>query len=167
MSLKWYIFVVSIWGSCLKLLCVACVFCLLHLYIYLFWWDSCLGVILVSISTSSTALACSISVGYVREICMMCLHVQFPEDMCMNFNLYRICACIFNSWRIYAQVPCSSFLTCMGFRVYIFNSRRICAQFLCFDLLDYFWMKDPLGMIIVRNIFYVNWLILWQNTLYL
>ena len=33
-------------------------------------------------------------------------------------------------------------------------------DFMCSDLLDYFWMKDPLGMINVRDIFYVNWLIL-------
>ena len=180
---------VSIWGSCLKLLWVACTFCLLHLYLYLFWWGSCLRVTLVSISicASSFALACSIPVGYVHKICIMCLHVQFPEDMCKNFNLYRICACIFNSWRICAQVLCSSFLTCMGFRVCMFNSHRICAwllycmgsmlsysipvgyvhDFMCSDLLDYFWMKDPLGMINVRDIFYVNWLILWQNALYL
>ena len=116
----------------------------LYLYLYLFF-----------------ALACSIPVGYVHEICMMCLHVQFPEDMCTNFDLYRICACIFNSWRICGQVLCSSFLTCMGFRVCMFNSRKICAwllycmgsmlsysipvgyvhDFMCSDLLDYFGWK--------------------------
>ena len=42
--------------------------------------------------------------------------------MCMNSLLYGICACIFNYW-------------------------RICAQVLCSDLLDYFWMKDLLGML--------------------
>ena len=35
----------------------------------------------------------------------------------------------------------------MGFRAYIFNSQRIRAQVLCSNLLDYFWMKDPLGML--------------------
>ena len=91
--------------------------------------------------------ACSILVGYMCKICTMCLHVQFSEDMCTssvffffdlygvsclhvqfsedmctNYDLYRICACIFNSW-------------------------RICALVLCFDLLNYFWMKDLLGML--------------------
>jgi len=42
--------------------------------------------------------------------------------MCTNSVLYKICACIF-------------------------NSQRICAQVLFFDLLDYFWIKDPLGML--------------------
>ena len=35
--------------------------------------------------------------------------------MCTNFDLYRICACIFNSRRIYAQDLHSNFLTCIGY----------------------------------------------------
>ena len=42
--------------------------------------------------------------------------------MCTNSDLYRICVCIF-------------------------NSRRICAQFLYSDLLNYFWMKDSLEIL--------------------
>ena len=114
-----YIFVVSIWGFCLKLLQVVLVS---HLYLYLLWWSSCLKVTLVSISisTSSTVPACSIPIGYVHGICIMCLHVQFPKDMCTISNLYRIHACIF-------------------------NSRRICAQFLYLDLLDYFLDERSIG----------------------
>ena len=89
-----------------------------HLYLYLFWWVSCLGVNLVSIfiSTSSAVPACLIPVGYVRKICITCLHVQFLDDMCTTCigsvpaysiprgrctssvfflsDLYGICACI-------------------------------------------------------------------------
>ena len=42
--------------------------------------------------------------------------------MCTISGWYRACACIFNSC-------------------------RICAQFLYSDLLDYFWMKDARGLI--------------------
>ena len=52
MSLQWYISVVSIWGSCFKLLQVVLVFCL---HLYLFWWGSCLRLTLVSISISTTS----------------------------------------------------------------------------------------------------------------
>ena len=85
-----YIFVVSIWGSCLKLLRVAYASYLLHLHLYLFWWGSCLRVTLVSISTftSSIVPAYLIPLGYVHKFCMMCLHVQFPEDMCTNSVLW-------------------------------------------------------------------------------
>ena len=66
---------------------------------------------------------CTSSVFFLSNLYgVSCLHVQFPEDMCTNYDLHKICACIFNSW-------------------------KICAQFLYFDLLDYFWMKDPLGML--------------------
>ena len=105
-----------------------------HLYLYMFWWVSCLRVNLVSIfiSTSSIVPACLIPVGYVRKICITCLHVQFLDDMCTTCigsvpaysiprgrctssvfflsDLYGICACIFNSRRI-----CAWFLYCMGF----------------------------------------------------
>ena len=121
---------VSTWSPCLKLLWVVLVF---NLYLYLLWSGFCLGVTLVSISisTSSTVHACSIPIGYMCEIRMMCLHVQLPKDMCMNSDLYGIYACIFNSRRICAQVLCSSFLTCMGFRACMFNSSRIYARILC------------------------------------
>ena len=69
--------------------------------------------------------AYSIPRGYVHKFCIvweLCLHIQFLEDMCTNSDLYRIYACIF-------------------------NSQRTCAQVLSFDLLDYFLMKDPLGML--------------------
>ena len=57
--------------------------------------------------------------------------------MCTNFDLYRICACIFQDMCLNSDL----YRTC----AYIFNSQRICAQVLCSGLLDYFWMKDPLG----------------------
>ena len=46
----------------------------------------------------------------------------------MISDLYKVCAYIFNSRRICAQVLCSFFLTCIGFCAYMFNSQRICAQ---------------------------------------
>ena len=67
----------------------------LHLHLYL-----------TSISTSSTTLACSILIGYVREICR-CAYM-------FNSDFYKIYACIFNSCRICAQNLHSNFLTCMG-----------------------------------------------------
>ena len=80
MSLKWYISMVSIWGSSLKLLRVACASCLLHLYLYLFLWGSCLGVTLISIS--STVPACSIPLGYMHK----------PVWCACMFNSLKICA---------------------------------------------------------------------------
>ena len=65
---------VSIWGSCLKLLWVVLVF---HLHLYLLWQGYCLEVTLVSISisTSSTMFAYSIPPRYVHKFYMMCLYV--------------------------------------------------------------------------------------------
>ena len=66
-----------------------------------------------------------IPIGYVHDFCIvwdLCLHVQFPGDMCTISVLYGNCACIF-------------------------NSQGICAQVMCSDLFDYFWMKDLLGML--------------------
>ena len=114
----------------------------IYIYIYIYICDVHLG-LLPQTSSSGTCLpslslpilvrllpACLIIVGYVCEICMICLHVQLSKDMCTNSVLYGICAYIFNSWRICAQVLCTSFLTCMGFRACMFNSWRICAQIL-------------------------------------
>ena len=100
-SLKVYISVVSIWGSCLKLLWVVLVF---HLYLYLLWWGTCLGLTLVyiSISTSSTAPACLIPVGYVGEICNDVSAYSIPKGYTHHLDLYRIYAYIFNSYRICA-----------------------------------------------------------------
>ena len=74
MSLKVYTSMVSIWGSCLKLLWVVLVF---HLHLYLLWQGYCLEVTLVSISisTSSTMFAYSIPPRYVHKFYMMCLYV--------------------------------------------------------------------------------------------
>ena len=85
-----------------------------------------------SIPTSSIAPTCSIPVGYMSEICIVCLHVQLPKDMCTTFDLYKICACIFNSRRICAQDLHSNLLTCIGFCACMFNSRRTCARILCY-----------------------------------
>ena len=74
----------------------------------------------------------------------------------MVFHAY-----MFNSYRIFAQILCymGSMLaySILGRYVhhfdlykicaYMFNSRRRCAQDLHSDFLDYFWMKDPLGML--------------------
>ena len=76
--------------------------------------------------------ACSIPIEYLREICIVCLHVHFPKDMCTTFDLYRICAGIFNSRRICAQDLHSNFLTCIGFCACMFNSCWICARILCY-----------------------------------
>ena len=86
----------------------------------------------ISISTSSTMLACSIPVGYVHEIHIVCLHVQLSKDMCTTFDLHRICTCVSNSHRICVQDLHSEFLTYMGSRAYMFNSHRICARILCY-----------------------------------
>ena len=79
-----YIYVVSIQGTCLKLLQVACASCLFHLYLYLLLWGSCLKVTLVSISTftSSIVPACSIPSWYVLKF-VWCASM---------FNSFRICA---------------------------------------------------------------------------
>ena len=66
------VFMVSIKGSCLKLLWVTCSSSHLHFFLYLFWWGSCLRLTLVSFSISTSTFILS------------CLHVQFPEDMCMS-----------------------------------------------------------------------------------
>ena len=63
---------VSIRGSCLKLLRVTCSSCLLHFFLSLFGWDSCLELTLVSFS--------------------------------ITISTFFYHACMFNSWRICAQV---------------------------------------------------------------
>jgi len=137
-NLKWYIFVVSICGSCLKLLHVACSSCLpslslpimarllpqgdlgLYLYLYLFYCAyifNSLKIYAQILACIGSVLAYSIPKGYVHKLCIflfwfiwdLCLHIQFLEDMCtssvfFSSKLYRICACIFNSRRICAQV---------------------------------------------------------------
>ena len=57
-------------------------------------------------------------------LCYMGLMLAYsiPGRYVHHFDLYKVCA-------------------------YMFNSRRICAQDLHSDFLDYFWMKDPLGML--------------------
>ena len=71
--------------------------CLLHLYLYLFWWGYCLGVTLVfvSIPMFSIVPTYSITSGYVHKFCMMFLHVQFLEDMCTNFVFWL---CLTDVW---------------------------------------------------------------------
>ena len=130
-------FVVSICSSCINFSrwLAPLVF---HLYLYLLWRGSCLRVTLVSISisTSFIVLAYLTPSRYVHEFWLaqgLCLHIQFPKDMFISSiffssDLYGIYACIFNSWRICAQVLYSSLLNCMGSVLAIFNSRRICAQ---------------------------------------
>jgi len=104
-SLKGYISIVSIWGSFLKFLRVGNT-CLrspsllvlvrlfprgdlgLYLYLYVFYYV---------ISTSFIVPAYSIPRGYVQ-----------------NSDLHRVYACIFNSWKVYAQILYSSLLTSMG-----------------------------------------------------
>ena len=73
----------------------------------------CLWIILVFpiiISASGWLWSLSLSLPL-----LLCLHIQFPRDMCTNFGLYKVFTCIFNSRRISAQVLYSSFLIDMGF----------------------------------------------------
>ena len=65
--------------------------CLLHLYLYLFWWGYCLGV----------TWSLSLSLRFP-----LCLHIQLPQDMCTSFVW---CSCMFNSWRICVQILYSDF----------------------------------------------------------
>ena len=46
---------------------------ILHLYCYLFWWGSCLE------------RPCSQSLSLPL---LLCLHIQFPEDMCTNSGFF-------------------------------------------------------------------------------
>ena len=101
--------------------------CLLHLYLYLFWWDSYLKVTLVyvSISTFSTLPTYSIPLGYVHKFCMMCLHVQFLEDMCTNYVFWL---CLIGVWFVSAySIPvryvhkspwCFDPRGCLGWRIH-------------------------------------------------
>ena len=80
--------VVSIWGSCLKLLWVACASCLLRFYLYLFLWGFCLGVTLVSISisTSSIVLACSIPLEYLHmfvDVSTCSIPSRYVHEFCL------------------------------------------------------------------------------------
>ena len=118
---------VSIQGSCLKLLQVVYAFCLpslslpilvrlfsrgglgLYLYLYLFHY----ACIFNSLKIYAKIMAC---IG---------LHIQFPEDMCTSFvfffsSQYGICAYIFSSWRICAQVLYSFLLAGIG-SVHVFQ----------------------------------------------
>ena len=144
MSLKWYMFVVSICSSCLKLLQVACTSCLpslslpvmarllaqgdlgLYLYLYLFYCAyifNSLEICAQILACIGSVLAYSILEGYVHKfyiflfwfIWYLCLHIQFLEDM--------FTSSIFFSSDLYGIYAC------------IFNSRRICAQVLYSSLL--------------------------------
>ena len=106
----------------------------------------------IFISTSSTVPTCLILIEYVREICMMSLHVQFLEDMCTSFFVvWDLClhvqfledmctSFVFFLFDLY-KVLCLyvQFLEGMCtnsnlYRIYasIFNSHRICARILAY-----------------------------------
>ena len=67
---------VSIWGSCLKLLRMTCSSCLLHFFLYLVGWDSWLELALASFSITIST---------------------FFYHACM-FNSQRICARVGSTW---------------------------------------------------------------------
>ena len=112
-SLKGYISMVSIQGSCLKLLRVACASCLpslslpvlvrllprgdlgLYLYLYFFYY----ACIFNSFWICAHILAC---IGFVPTYSIPSRYVN--NLLFFSFDWYGICACIFNSQRICAQV---------------------------------------------------------------
>ena len=147
-SLKGYFFVVSIWGSCLKLLWVGNTCLLFPSLPVLVRLLPQVTLVFIFISTSSIVPAYSIPLGYVYKFQLaqgLCLPIQFSEDMCTNFvflssDQYGICAYIFNSRRICAQVLCCSNLN--GICACIFNSWRTCAHIPFFrknEIIDYFY----------------------------
>ena len=93
--------------------------CLLHLYLYLFWWGSCLVVTLVSVSSLPF---------------LLWLHIQFPQYMCTS-SIW--CACMFNFQRICAQILYLDLLDWCVACACKFNSHGICAWVLYSDLLDW------------------------------
>ena len=138
MSLKGYIYVVSIQGSCLKLLQVAFASCLpspslfvlvrllpqddLSLYLYLrIFYCACIfnfleiyAQVLVCIGSVPAYL---IPRGYMHKLCTF------------SSNLYGIYACMFNS-RGYVHKFCTFSFVLYGICAWVFNSQRICTQVL-------------------------------------
>ena len=71
----------------------------LYLYLYLFHYACIFNSLVICAQVLYDVLVCSIPIGYVHKFCILTL-----LDWCV------VCAYIFNSHRIYAQI-----LTCIGF----------------------------------------------------
>ena len=56
----------------------------LYLYLYLFYCACMFNSYRICARNLYDVPTCSIPIGYVHEICMMCLHVQLPMDMCTS-----------------------------------------------------------------------------------
>ena len=110
-SLKRYISLVSIWGSCLKLLRVdnTCLLSPSLLVLVRLLPRDDLGLYLCLYFFYCAYIFNSLGIcAQIMAAQGLRLHIQFPQDMCTNFvflssDWYGSCACIFNSWRIYVQ----------------------------------------------------------------
>ena len=60
---------VTIWSSCLKLLQMTCSSCLLHFFLYLLWWSSCLRLTLLSFSITISTLSYHAYMFNSQRIC--------------------------------------------------------------------------------------------------
>ena len=60
---------VTIWSSCLKLLQMTCSSCLLHFFLYLLWWSSCLRLTLLSFSITISTLSYRAFMFNSQRIC--------------------------------------------------------------------------------------------------
>ena len=87
---------VSIRGFCLKLLRVTWSSCLLHFFLYIFWWVSCLGLALASFSITISTFFYRFNsrricawVGSTRDC-----EILAKEWMCMRRNLLPLTTCL-------------------------------------------------------------------------
>ena len=76
---------------------------------------------------------------------LVCLHIQFPWDMCINFGLHRVCACIFNSRRICAQIMYFLFWLVWNLCLHIQFPEDMCTSSWCSNFQRSPWWNIHLG----------------------
>ena len=82
----------------------------------------------------------------------------FRKAGCESLSCHEL-----SSYKIFQEFMLGLNLFCNSTNGYKFSDLRLLSQFICFL---WFCHGLPKGEI-VRGIFYINWLILWQNALYL
>ena len=76
---------------------------------------------------------------------LVCLHIQFPWDMCINFGLHRVYACIFNSRRICAQIMYFLFWLVWNLCLHIQFPEDMCTSSWCSNFQRSPWWNIHLG----------------------
>ena len=104
-------FVVSIQGSCFKLLRVTCSSCLFHFFLYLFWWGSCPGLALASFSITISTFFYRACMFNSQRVCAQVGSTRDGKELteewrCTGRNLLPLMTCLEmrNSLRIWSPL---------------------------------------------------------------